>query len=51
MEKKLKLNGSMKTEKNRDHSIVFEIASSYCIVESFVDLMANPFVLRDFCPL
>ena len=38
-------------ETNGDHSIVFEIASSYCIVESFVDLMANPFVLRDFCPL
>ena len=24
-------------ETNRDHSIVFEIASSYCILDSFVD--------------
>ena len=38
-------------ETNRDHSIVFEIASSYCILDSFVDLMATPFLLRDSCPL
>ena len=24
-------------EMNRDHSVVFEIASKYCIVDSFVD--------------
>ena len=24
-------------EKNRDHSVVFEIASKYCILNSFVD--------------
>ena len=24
-------------EKNRDHSVVFEIASKYCISDSFVD--------------
>ena len=24
-------------EKNRDHSVVFEIASRYCISDSFVD--------------
>ena len=24
-------------EKNRDHSVVFEIASKYCILDSFVD--------------
>ena len=24
-------------ERNRDHSVVFEIASKYCILDSFVD--------------
>ena len=24
-------------EMNRDHSVIFEIASKYCILESFVD--------------
>ena len=24
-------------QKNRDHSVVFEIASKYCILDSFVD--------------
>ena len=24
-------------EKNRDHSVIFEIASKYCILDSFVD--------------
>ena len=24
-------------EKNRDHSVIFEIASKYCISDSFVD--------------
>ena len=35
-------------ETNRDHSVVFEIASKYCILDSFVDHdMATPFLLRD----
>ena len=37
-------------ETNRDHSVVFEIASKYCILDSFVDMMATPFLLRDSCP-
>ena len=37
-------------EMNRDHSVVFEIASKYCILDSFVDQMATPFLLRDSCP-
>ena len=39
-------------ERSRDHAVVFEIASKYCILDSFVDhdLMATPFLLRDFCP-
>ena len=37
-------------EMNRDHSFIFEIASEYCILNSFVDLMATPFLLRDSCP-
>ena len=37
-------------EINRDHSVVFEIASKYCILDSFVTLMATPFLLRDSCP-
>ena len=24
-------------ERNRDHSVIFEIASNYCILDSFVD--------------
>ena len=37
-------------EMNRDHSVIFEIASKYCISESFVDYEATPFLLRDSCP-
>ena len=37
-------------ETNRDHSVIFEIASKYCISDSFVDMMATPFLLRDSCP-
>ena len=36
-------------ETNRDHSVVFEIASKYCISESFVTMMAW-FLLRDSFP-
>ena len=37
------------SEMNRDHSVVFEIASKYCISDSFVTVMATPFLLRDSC--
>ena len=37
-------------EMNRDHSIIFEIASKYCISDSFVDHDATPFLLKDSCP-
>ena len=37
-------------EMNRDHSVAFEIASKYCILDSFVDWIATPFLLRDSCP-
>ena len=37
-------------EMNRDHSVIFEIASKYCILDSLLALMATPFLLRDSCP-
>ena len=37
-------------ERKRDHSVVFEIASKYCILDSLVDYDATPFILRDSCP-
>ena len=37
-------------EMNRDHSVVFESAPKYCILDSFVDMRATPFILRDCCP-
>ena len=36
-------------ETNRDHSVVFEIASKYCILDSFVDYDGTLFLLRDSC--
>ena len=34
-------------EMDRDHSVVFEIASKYCISDSFLlTMMATPFLLR-----
>ena len=36
-------------ETNRDHSVVFEIASKYCISDSLLTMMATPFLLRDSC--
>ena len=29
-------------ETNRDHSVVFEIASKYCILDSLLTIMATP---------
>ena len=37
-------------EMKRDHSVVFEIASKYCISDSFVDHDGTLFLLRDSCP-
>ena len=38
-------------ETNRDHSVIFEIAPKYCILDSFLLTMrATPFLLRDSCP-
>ena len=38
-------------EMNRDHSVLFEIASKYCILNSFVDHDGySIFFLRDSCP-
>ena len=37
-------------EMNRDHSVVFEIASKVCISDSLLTMMATPFLLRDSCP-
>ena len=34
----------------RDHSVIFEIASKYCILDSFVDDNGYPFLLKDSCP-
>ena len=37
-------------EMNRDHCVVFEIASKYCISDCFVDYDDYPFLLRDSGP-
>ena len=37
-------------EMNRDHSVIFEIASKYCILDSFVDYEGYSFPLRGSCP-
>ena len=37
-------------EMNRDHSVIFEIASKYCISDSFIDYEGTAFLLRDSCP-
>ena len=36
-------------ETNRDHSVVFEIASKYCISDSFVDHDGYSILLTDSC--
>ena len=33
-------------EMNRDHSVIFEVASKYCISDSLLTMMATPFLLR-----
>ena len=37
-------------EMNGDHSVVFEIASKYCIQTLLLTMMATPFLLWDSCP-
>ena len=38
-------------EMNRDHSVIFETASKYCILDSFVDCDGYSISSRDSCPL
>ena len=40
---------SMHLETNRDHSVIFEIASKYCILDSSVDYEGYSIFLRDSC--
>ena len=37
-------------ETNRDHSVVFEIASKYCILDSFVDYDGYSISFKGFLP-
>ena len=37
-------------EMNRDHSIIFEIASMYCISDSFVDYEGYSISSKEFLP-
>ena len=37
-------------EMNRDHSVIFEIASKYCILDSFVDYDGYSISSRGFLP-
>ena len=37
-------------EMNRDHSVIFEIASTYCISDSFVDYDGYSLSFKEFLP-
>ena len=37
-------------EMNRDHSVIFEIASKYCILDSFVDYDGYSISYKGFLP-
>ena len=37
-------------EMNRDHSVIFEIASKYCILDSFVDYAGYSISSKGFLP-
>ena len=41
---------SFALETNRDHSVVFEIASKYCILDSFVDHDGYSISSKGFLP-
>ena len=43
------LNG-LPLEMNRDHSVVFEIASKYCILDSFFDYDGYSISSKGFLP-
>ena len=38
-------------ETNRDHSVVFEVASKYCILDSFVDYVGYSISSNGFLPI
>ena len=38
-------------ETNRDHSVIFEIASKYCILDSFVDYDGYSISSKGFLPI
>ena len=38
-------------EMNRDHSVIFEIAPKYCILDSFVDYEGYSISSKGFLPL
>ena len=38
-------------ETNRDHSVIFEIASKYCILDSFVDHVGYSISSEGFLPI
>ena len=38
------------SEMNRDHSVIFEIASKYCILDSFVDYDGYSISSKGFLP-
>ena len=37
-------------EMNKDHSVIFEIASNTAFQTLLLSMMATPFLLRDSCP-
>ena len=37
-------------EMNRDHSIIFEVAPKYCILDSFVDSLGSSISSKGFLP-
>ena len=42
---------TMALEMNRDHSVVFEIASKYYILDSFIDYDGYPISSKGFLPV
>ena len=37
-------------EMNWDHSVIFEIAPKYCILDALLTMRSTPFLLRNSCP-
>ena len=44
------LNKWFALEMNRDHSVIFEIASKYCFLDSFVDYDGYSIFSKGFLP-